>query len=100
MRELERLIEALQKNWLVRKYVNKTNPPPSLRSPCMNHCRSRPKAQRPRDFNVHSVAKPLTSAKVSNTNLPFGDLDSLAFPFVVAFFEAGRPVNRPFSPHH
>jgi hypothetical protein len=29
MRELERLIEALQKNWLVRKYVNKTNPPPA-----------------------------------------------------------------------
>jgi len=28
MRELERLIEALQRNWLVRKYVNKTNPPP------------------------------------------------------------------------
>ncbi|HZL44480.1 MAG TPA: MlaD family protein [Verrucomicrobiae bacterium] len=30
MRELERLIEALQKNWLVRKYVNKTNPPPAV----------------------------------------------------------------------
>ncbi len=29
MRELERLIEALQRNWLVRKYVNKTNPPPA-----------------------------------------------------------------------
>ena len=28
MRELERLIEALQRNWLVRKYVNHTNPPP------------------------------------------------------------------------
>ncbi len=28
MRELERLIEAMQKNWFVRKYVNKTNPPP------------------------------------------------------------------------
>jgi phospholipid/cholesterol/gamma-HCH transport system substrate-binding protein len=27
MRELERLIEALQRHWLVRKYVNKTNPP-------------------------------------------------------------------------
>jgi hypothetical protein len=25
---LERLIEALQRHWLVRKYVNKTNPPP------------------------------------------------------------------------
>ena len=28
MRELERLIEAMQQNWLVRKHVNKTNPPP------------------------------------------------------------------------
>jgi len=29
MRELERLIEAMQKNWLVRKHINKTNPPPA-----------------------------------------------------------------------
>ena len=29
MGELERLIEALQRHWLVRKYVNKTNPPPA-----------------------------------------------------------------------
>jgi phospholipid/cholesterol/gamma-HCH transport system substrate-binding protein len=29
MRELERLIEAMQRHWLLRKYVNKTNPPPS-----------------------------------------------------------------------
>jgi phospholipid/cholesterol/gamma-HCH transport system substrate-binding protein len=28
MRELERLIEALQRHWLLRKYVNQTNPPP------------------------------------------------------------------------
>jgi phospholipid/cholesterol/gamma-HCH transport system substrate-binding protein len=28
MRELERLIEAMQKNWFVRKHVNKTDPPP------------------------------------------------------------------------
>jgi phospholipid/cholesterol/gamma-HCH transport system substrate-binding protein len=28
MRELERLIEAAQRHWLLRKYVNKTNPPP------------------------------------------------------------------------
>lgn len=27
MREVERLIEAMQRHWLVRKYVNKTNPP-------------------------------------------------------------------------
>jgi hypothetical protein len=32
MRELERLIEAMQRHWLLRKYVNKTNPPP-LRPP-------------------------------------------------------------------
>jgi len=30
MRELERMIEAMQKNWLVRKHLNPTNPPPSL----------------------------------------------------------------------
>src|ERR1051326_8486317 len=29
MRELERLIEAMQRHWLLRKYVNDTNPPPS-----------------------------------------------------------------------
>jgi phospholipid/cholesterol/gamma-HCH transport system substrate-binding protein len=29
MRELERLIEALERHWLLRKYVNKTNPPPA-----------------------------------------------------------------------
>jgi phospholipid/cholesterol/gamma-HCH transport system substrate-binding protein len=28
MRELERLIEGMQRHWLVRKYVNRTNPPP------------------------------------------------------------------------
>lgn len=28
MRELERLIEAAQRHWLLRKYVNLTNPPP------------------------------------------------------------------------
>jgi phospholipid/cholesterol/gamma-HCH transport system substrate-binding protein len=28
MRELERLIEAMQHTWLLRKYVNPTNPPP------------------------------------------------------------------------
>ena len=29
MRELERLIEAMQRHWFLRKYVHKTNPPPS-----------------------------------------------------------------------
>ncbi|MGA2852918.1 MAG: MlaD family protein [Verrucomicrobiota bacterium] len=28
MREVERLVEAMQRHWLLRKYVNKTNPPP------------------------------------------------------------------------
>jgi phospholipid/cholesterol/gamma-HCH transport system substrate-binding protein len=28
MIELERLVEALQREWLIRKYVNQTNPPP------------------------------------------------------------------------
>jgi phospholipid/cholesterol/gamma-HCH transport system substrate-binding protein len=28
MTELERLVEALQRQWLIRKYVNQTNPPP------------------------------------------------------------------------
>ena len=28
MRELERLTQAMQRHWLFRKYVNKTNPPP------------------------------------------------------------------------
>ena len=33
MRELERLIEAMQRHWLLRKYVNKTNPPPPFPPP-------------------------------------------------------------------
>jgi hypothetical protein len=28
MRELERLVEALQRHWLVRKYINKLDPTP------------------------------------------------------------------------
>ena len=28
MRELERLIEAVQRHWLLRRYVDQTNPPP------------------------------------------------------------------------
>jgi phospholipid/cholesterol/gamma-HCH transport system substrate-binding protein len=28
MREVERLVEAMQRSWLLRKYVNPTNPPP------------------------------------------------------------------------
>jgi phospholipid/cholesterol/gamma-HCH transport system substrate-binding protein len=37
MRELQRLTDALQRHWLVRKYINKTNPPPTAAKP-----RSRP----------------------------------------------------------
>lgn len=29
MREVERLVEAMQRHWLLRRYVNQTNPPPS-----------------------------------------------------------------------
>jgi len=28
MRELERVVDAMQRHWLLRKYVNKTNPTP------------------------------------------------------------------------
>ena len=28
MREMERLVGGMQRHWLLRKYVNKTNPPP------------------------------------------------------------------------
>ena len=28
MRELERSVAAMQRHWLLRKYVNQTNPPP------------------------------------------------------------------------
>lgn len=30
MRELQRLIEAMQRHWMLRKLVNKTNPPPAF----------------------------------------------------------------------
>ena len=36
MRELERLIEALEKNWFVRRHVNLTNPPPLRPLPASN----------------------------------------------------------------
>jgi len=29
-REMERLTEAMERHWLIRKYVNQTNPPPSV----------------------------------------------------------------------
>src|SRR5205807_9067012 len=32
MREMERLIEGMQRHWLLRKFVNQTNPPPLPRT--------------------------------------------------------------------
>ena len=42
MRELERLIEAMQRHWLIRKYVNKTNPPPIRSSPAIEEPQKKP----------------------------------------------------------
>jgi hypothetical protein len=33
MREIERLVEAMERHWLLRKYMNLTNPPALLLSP-------------------------------------------------------------------
>jgi phospholipid/cholesterol/gamma-HCH transport system substrate-binding protein len=51
MRELERLIEAMQRHWILRKYVNKTNPPsPQPLSSNEEPPKQLPKApRRPRD---------------------------------------------------
>lgn len=53
MRELERLIEAMQRHWLVRKYVNKTNPPP---------LRPLPTSQKPEAKPVKALRSPKDSA--------------------------------------
>jgi phospholipid/cholesterol/gamma-HCH transport system substrate-binding protein len=42
MRELERLIEAMQRHWLLRKYVNPTNPPPTRPSPASKESNQKP----------------------------------------------------------
>jgi phospholipid/cholesterol/gamma-HCH transport system substrate-binding protein len=42
MRELERLIEALQRHWLVRKYVNPTDPPPARPGPAVSESDRKP----------------------------------------------------------
>ncbi len=42
MRELERLIEAMQRHWLLRKYVNKTNPPPVQPLPASQEPENKP----------------------------------------------------------
>jgi phospholipid/cholesterol/gamma-HCH transport system substrate-binding protein len=54
MRELERLIEAMQRHWLLRKYVNPTNPPPL-------HPLSGPAA--PAEKPVKGLRSPKDSAK-------------------------------------
>jgi phospholipid/cholesterol/gamma-HCH transport system substrate-binding protein len=54
VRELERLIEAVQRHWLVRKYVNKTNPPP---------LRPWPELEKPQKEPVKSLRSPKDSAK-------------------------------------
>lgn len=46
MRELERLIEAMQKNWLVRKYMNKTNPLPAQPIPASPEPQNKPRKSR------------------------------------------------------
>ena len=42
MRELERLIESMQRHWLLRKYVNKTSPPPLRPLPPNEEPRKKP----------------------------------------------------------
>jgi ABC-type transporter Mla subunit MlaD len=53
MRELERLIEAMQRHWLFRKYVNRTNPPPSRPLPASEKTKER----------VEELRSPKNSAK-------------------------------------
>ena len=52
MRELERLVEALQRHWFLRKYVNKTNPPP---------VRPLPESEEPARKNFKSLRSPKDS---------------------------------------
>jgi hypothetical protein len=58
MRELERLIEAMQKNWLVRKYVNKTSPPPVYPLPELPEREYKPMSQPPKISNVPRMQHP------------------------------------------
>jgi len=58
MRELERLIEAMQKNWLVRKYVNKTNPPPAHPLPETPEREYKPTSQSPKISNTPRLQQP------------------------------------------
>ena len=54
MRELERLIEAMQRHWLLRKYVNRTNPPP---------LRPLPGNEKPQNEPVQGLRSPKNSAR-------------------------------------
>jgi phospholipid/cholesterol/gamma-HCH transport system substrate-binding protein len=54
MRELERLSEAMQRHWLLRKYVDKTNPPP-IRPPV--------EAAEPERKQVKAFRSPKSSAR-------------------------------------
>jgi phospholipid/cholesterol/gamma-HCH transport system substrate-binding protein len=58
MRELERLIEAMQKNWLVRKYVNKTNPPPAYPLPETPEREYKPTSQPPKSSHAPRLPRP------------------------------------------
>jgi phospholipid/cholesterol/gamma-HCH transport system substrate-binding protein len=58
MRELERLIEAMQKNWLVRKHVNKTNPPPAYPLPETPEREYKPTFQSPKISNAPQLPHP------------------------------------------
>jgi phospholipid/cholesterol/gamma-HCH transport system substrate-binding protein len=51
MRELERLIEAMQRHWILRKYVNRTNPTPLRPSPASESPHKEPvtRLRSPRD---------------------------------------------------
>jgi len=54
MREVERLVEAMQRTWLLRKYVNQTNPP-SLRP--------LPGSEEPQKKPVKALQSPRNAAK-------------------------------------
>jgi phospholipid/cholesterol/gamma-HCH transport system substrate-binding protein len=54
MRELERLISAMQRHWLIRKYVNRTNPPP---------LRPLPEIEKPQKKRVEGLRSPKDSTR-------------------------------------
>jgi len=54
MREVERLVEAMQRTWLLRKHVNATNPPP---------LRPSPGNEEPQQTPMKSLQSPRSAAK-------------------------------------